>query len=75
MQVNVVARGNMPNGCTTLDQIEQERQGHTFLVTITTVRPADQACTEVLVPFEEVISLNVVGLEAEIGRASCRERV
>jgi hypothetical protein len=33
-------------------------------VTITTVRPADQACTEALVPFEEVISLDVRGLDA-----------
>ena len=64
VQVNVVARGNLPDGCTTIDQIEQERQGDTFVVTITTVRPADQACTEALVPFEEVISLEVGGLEA-----------
>lgn len=64
VQVNVVARGNLPDGCTTIDRIEQERQDNTVLVTITTLRPPDQACTEALVPFEEVISLDVVGLEA-----------
>ncbi len=64
MQVNVAARGNLPDGCTTIDEIEEEREGNRFVVTITTVRPADQACTEALVPFEEVISLDVVGLPA-----------
>jgi inhibitor of cysteine peptidase len=64
VQINVVARGNLPDGCTTIDRIEQERQGNTVLVTITTVRPADQACTEALVPFEEVISLDAAGLAA-----------
>jgi hypothetical protein len=64
VQVNVVARGNLPDGCTTIDRIDRERQGNAFVVTITTVRPADQACTEALVPFEEIISLDVMGLEA-----------
>jgi inhibitor of cysteine peptidase len=64
LQVNVVAGGNLPDGCTTIDEIEEEREGNRFVVTITTVRPADQACTEALVPFEEVISLDVVGLPA-----------
>jgi len=64
VQVHVVARGNLPDGCTTIDQVKQERHGDTFVVTIATVRPADRACTEALVPFEEVIPLDVVGLEA-----------
>jgi inhibitor of cysteine peptidase len=64
VQVNVVARGNLPDGCTTIDQTEEKREGNTFLVTITTVRPPDRACTEALVPFEEVISLDVAGLAA-----------
>jgi len=63
-QVNVVARGSLPDGCTTIDRIEQQRQGNTFLVMITTVRPADRMCTQALVPFEQVISLDVAGLKA-----------
>jgi inhibitor of cysteine peptidase len=64
VQVNVVARGNLPDGCTRIDQIEQQRQGNKFLVTITTARPADQMCTQALVPFEQAISLDVAGLKA-----------
>lgn len=64
VRVNVIARGNLPDGCTRIDQIEQQRQGNTFLVTITTARPADQMCTQALVPFEQVISLDVAGLKA-----------
>jgi inhibitor of cysteine peptidase len=64
VQVNVVARGNLPDGCTAIDRIEQQRQGDAFLVTITTVRPASQMCTQALVPFEQVISLDVAGLKA-----------
>lgn len=64
VQVHVVARGYLPDGCTQIDEIEQTRSGQTFQVTITTVRPADAACTEAIVPFEEVIALDVLGLEA-----------
>jgi inhibitor of cysteine peptidase len=66
VQINVVARGYLPDGCTEIDEIERTRAEQTFQITITTVRPADAACTEALVPFEEVISLDVLGLEAGI---------
>jgi inhibitor of cysteine peptidase len=66
VQVHVVARGYLPDGCTEIDEIEKTRAEQTFQVTITTVRPADAVCTEALVPFEEVISLDVLGLEAGI---------
>jgi hypothetical protein len=64
VQVNVVARGNLPDGCTTIDRIEQQRQENTYLVTITTVRPANQMCTQALVAFEQIVSLDVAGLKA-----------
>jgi hypothetical protein len=64
VQVNVVVRGYLPDGCTEIDEIQQERTGQTFQVTITTVRPADAVCTEAIVPFEQVIGLDVAGLEA-----------
>lgn len=66
VQVNVVARGNLPDGCTAIDRVMQERDGNAFLVTITTIRPAGAVCTEALVPFEEVISLGVYGLPAGV---------
>lgn len=66
VQVNVVARGNLPDGCTTIDKVTQERDGNTFRVTITTVRPVGMVCTEALVPFERVIALDVYGLPAGV---------
>jgi inhibitor of cysteine peptidase len=64
VQISLVVRGNLPDGCTTIDQIAQQRQGDTFKVTITTRRPAGKICTEALVPFQESIALEVAGLPA-----------
>jgi hypothetical protein len=64
VQVNVVARGEFSNGCTTIDEILTEMNDNTFEVTITTVSPGDVACTEALVPFDETIPLDVLGLSA-----------
>lgn len=64
VQVSVRARGTLPDGCTTIDEIVTEQAGSAYNVTITTLRPADELCTEALVPFDEVISLNVTGLPA-----------
>ena len=64
VQVHIVARGNLSDGCTEIDEVRQERTGQTFQVTITTIRPSGAVCTEALVPFEETIALEVLGLEA-----------
>jgi pimeloyl-ACP methyl ester carboxylesterase len=66
IQVNVVAQGNLPDGCTEIAEITEEQEGNAFEITITTSRPADKMCTQMLVPFEEVISLDVVGLPAGV---------
>jgi inhibitor of cysteine peptidase len=68
VQISVVARGNLPDGCTEIDEIIRQREEQTFNVTITTVRPADAMCTEALVPFEETFSLDVYGLPAGVYR-------
>jgi hypothetical protein len=64
VQLRVVARGTLPDGCTEIDGIRQERDNQTFRVTIATARPADALCTEAIMPFEESISLDVYGLSA-----------
>ena len=64
VQIHVVARGHLPDDCTEIGEIIQERRGNTFSVTITTARPAGVACAEMVVSFEEVIPLDVVGLPA-----------
>ncbi len=66
IQVHVVAQGNLPDSCTEIAEVTEERDGDTFRVTITTSRPADAMCAAVLIPFEEVIALDVVGLPAGV---------
>ncbi len=64
VQVNARVRGILPDGCTTIDQMTTEHTGDTFTITLTTFRPADAICTEAEVPFDEVIGLDVLGLDA-----------
>src|SRR5687768_7724440 len=56
IQVNVIARGNVPDACTSIDTVEQAREGNTFTVTLTTTRLADAACAAALTSFEQVIA-------------------
>lgn len=64
VQVNVRARGDLPDGCTTIDTVDTNRSDTTFNITITTLRQTGETCTEALVPFEETIALDVDGLSA-----------
>lgn len=64
VQVTVVARGNLPDGCTSIGEAATQREGNAFVVTLTTTRPQDAICTEALVPYEQPIPLDVAGLPA-----------
>jgi inhibitor of cysteine peptidase len=64
LQANAIVRGNLPDGCTTIQESSAERQGDTYEITIRTVRPPQALCTEALVPFEEAVPLDILGLEA-----------
>ena len=64
VQIHVLAKGHLPDSCTTIDQITEEQDGATFRVTITTARPEGEMCAQVLTPFEETIPLDVYGLAA-----------
>lgn len=64
VQVNVIAKGDLPDGCTSIDQVISQRNENDYRVVITTMRQPDQICTQALVPFEENISLDVAGLPA-----------
>lgn len=66
VQVSVVARGNLPDGCTSIGQVTTERDDKTFVVTLTTKRPLDAMCTEALVPYEQTLPLDVAGLPAGV---------
>lgn len=64
VQVHVVARGYVPDGCTRIDKISQNRKEKLFEVKITTRRPKDAACILVIQEFEEVVPLDVLDLSA-----------
>lgn len=64
VQVTVTARGELPDGCTKLEEVVQQQSGNTFRVILTTLRDPSQVCTQALVPFEETIPLEVAGLKA-----------
>ena len=63
VQINVIASGNLPDPCTEIYEINQEREGNTFFVSIKTYR-SPGFCIQVLAPFEEIIPLEVYGLPA-----------
>jgi len=65
LQAQVRVSGYLPDGCTELYEITVERQDMNFILTLTTRRPTgDVACTQALVPFEEIVDLDIEGLEA-----------
>lgn len=66
VQVAVVARGHLRDSCTEIDEIRRtfDTETKTFFVEITTIRPADAVCAQVLEPFEERVTLDVDGLPA-----------
>lgn len=63
VQVFVYASGYLPNPCTEIYQITQEREGDTFFITIETYC-SQEVCIQVIAPFEETIPLEVYGLPA-----------
>ena len=66
VQVHVLVKGSLPDGCTEVVQINQRRdlENNTFWVEITTVRPTNVEYTMKDVPFEDTIPLDVYGLPA-----------
>jgi len=64
VQIHVLAKGYLPDGCTGIDRVEAKRDGNNFTVTITTKRPKDMMCTQAIVPYEEKVPLDVYGLKA-----------
>ncbi|GEM_PF-1944899 len=63
VQVSLVTKGFLQNGCTYLNEASQNRKGNTFYVNLTT-RTEGETCTQALVPFSRSTSLEVNGLPA-----------
>lgn len=64
VQINVKARGTLPNGCVTIDEVAIDRADNEFNIAISTIQDPIRVCTQAVVPFEETIPLDVLGLEA-----------
>jgi inhibitor of cysteine peptidase len=63
-QALIQVYGNLADGCTNIHHIDEQRIQTTFTITITTQRLTEALCTQVLVPFEQTISLDISGLDA-----------
>ncbi len=57
-QVHIVVNGILNDGCTTINEITQKRDGNTINVNITTKRPKDAFCIQVVKMVEERIPLD-----------------
>jgi inhibitor of cysteine peptidase len=64
VQVNAIVSGNLPDGCSTLNEPRPRREGNTFVINLVASRLPDEVCTQALVPFDQVIPLDVAGLPA-----------
>jgi inhibitor of cysteine peptidase len=64
VQVKVVAQGHLPDSCTEINEAKTEKKENSFNIDISTRRPKDAICAQVLVPFNRTISLDAQGLKA-----------
>jgi inhibitor of cysteine peptidase len=64
VQVHVRIKGILGDSCTSLHQITQTRVENTFTITVTTTRPTDAVCADIITQFEETVALDVYGLPA-----------
>lgn len=63
VQINVIVSGNLPDPCTEIFEVLQEKESNTFFIIIKTYR-SPGFCIQVLALFEEIIPLEVYGLPA-----------
>ena len=57
VQIQAVVSGSLPDPCTAIGEIVQQREGNAMVVTITTVREPDVICAQVITPVEEIVAL------------------
>lgn len=56
--VEVLIKGALPDACSVLDAVAQERLGHFITVTLTTRRPQGAICAQVVRPFRFYLPLD-----------------
>lgn len=62
VQVQATVRGQLPDACTYIASVTQQREGTTLRIQLATARNPNQLCAQVLTPFEQVVRLDVAGL-------------
>jgi hypothetical protein len=64
VQVHVIVRGQLPDACSFIEMVEQAYGKYYFDVTLHNARQANMRCSPQPTPFEEQVSLDVLGLPA-----------
>lgn len=62
-QLIIEISGHFPDSCTEIDEITTKRNSKQLIVYITTKRPEDAMCSQVIVPFEKDVKFNTSGLD------------
>ncbi len=73
-QVSVRLRGVLPTTCAQVDNIVTERVGSDFNIAILILQEPSEECSEQIVPFEELVALDVSGLDAGSYNVTANER-
>ncbi|HIP71328.1 MAG TPA: META domain-containing protein [Anaerolineae bacterium] len=58
----VAVEGNLPDGRTEINEITQSVEGSVIKVEVSTARPADMMCTQVITPYSESVVLETADL-------------
>jgi hypothetical protein len=66
IQVNVIARGMLPDTCTQIGDALQSRRGSDLFVVVQTARPEKAVCPQTATPYEHLVSLEIIDLPAGI---------
>jgi hypothetical protein len=64
IQVNAIVRGTVPDACTSIEQIIQQRAVDTLFLNVVTARQTGGNCARQEAPFAEGLHLDLVGLPA-----------
>ena len=56
-----VVNGNYPDACSKISDVDQDLEGNTFKISLTTAQPEDLVCAQMLSPFTVNILLEVGG--------------
>jgi len=62
IRVSVAIRGNFPDTCTRLKSVSQTSDGNILILRVYTERFDGRECNQQLVPFEEIVDLDLEGL-------------